>query len=191
MALNNANIFTSMPLIPYKIIMRLMDNDEFCKLIYYNTLDALDKPNLTEEQKRSMIWNGDINRTDEFNIFLTNVQPNEEIENKTIMKLYRYTTEPETIYMSTVSYKFDILFGSKIPLVTYNGVPCNRGDLIEMEIMKSLNNVDVAGIGCLQYSQELTALSSSRVGIGNNYSFTGNTIVMATQISDRRKCECI
>ena len=88
--MTNANIFTSMPFIPYKIAMALMDNDNFCKLIYYNTMDALDQPNLTEEQKRGLLWDGDITRTDKFNIFLTNVQPNEEIENRTIMKLYRY-----------------------------------------------------------------------------------------------------
>lgn len=186
----NANIFTSMPFIPYKIVMALMDNDNFCKLIYYNTMDALDQPNLTEEQKRGLLWDGDITRTDKFNIFLTNVQPNEEIENRTIMKLYRYDTDPSNLLKATVSYKFDILYGSKIPLVYYNGIPCNRGDVIEMEIMKSLNNQDVGGIGLLQYNSRLSALAGSHIGIGNNYTFTGLTIVMSTIISDTKDSEC-
>lgn len=189
--MGQANIFTSMPFIPYKIIMALMENDNFCKLLYYNTMDALSKPNLTDTQKRDLIWNGDITRTDDFNIFLTNVQPNEEIENRTIMKLYRYDSDPINLFRAVVCYRFDVLFGSKIPLVYYQGVPCNRGDVIEMEIMRSLNNQDVAGVGLLQYNAGLSNLSTSRVGIGNNYTFTGLTIVMATEIIDERSNSCL
>ena len=69
-------------------------------------------------------------------------------------------------------------------LVKLNGVTCNRGDVIEMEIMRTLNGEDVAGVGFLQYDERLSSLCSSRVGIGNNYTFTGLTIVMATQVMD-------
>lgn len=178
------NKFSTMPYIPFKIVMALLDNDNFCKLIYYNTMDALDKPNLTIEQKRALIWDGNIDRTDKFNIFLTNVQPNEEIDNRTVLKVYRYQTAPSNNVRAVLSYRFDLLFGSKIPLVKLNGITCNRGDVIEMEIMKTLNGEDVAGVGFLQYDERLSALCSSRVGIGNNYTFTGLTIVMATQVAD-------
>jgi hypothetical protein len=178
------NKFSTMPYIPFKIVMALLDNDNFCKLIYYNTMDALDKPNLTIEQKRALIWDGNIDRTDKFNIFLTNVQPNEEIDNRTVLKIYRYQTAPSNNVRAVLSYRFDLLFGSKIPLVKLNGITCNRGDVIEMEIMKTLNGEDVAGVGFLQYDERLSALCSSRVGIGNNYTFTGLTIVMATQVAD-------
>ena len=189
--MGQANTFSSMPKIPYKIVTALMGNNNFCKLIYYNTKDALSKPNLTEEQKRSLIWDGDANRTDKFNIFLTNVQPNEEIENRTVMKLYRADTDPENLFRAVLAYRFDVLFGSKIPLVDYDGVPCNRGDLIEMEIMTTLNNQDVAGVGRLQYNADLSNLAGSHVGIGNNYTFTGISIVMATQILDERTETCL
>jgi hypothetical protein len=178
------NKFSTMPYIPFKIVMALLDNDNFCKLIYYNTMDALDKPNLTIEQKRALIWDGNIDRTDKFNIFLTNVQPNEEIDNRTVLKVYKYQTAPTNNVRAVLSYRFDLLFGSKIPLVKLNGITCNRGDVIEMEIMKTLNGEDVAGVGFLQYDERLSALCSSRVGIGNNYTFTGLTIVMATQVAD-------
>ena len=178
------NKLLSMPYIPFKIVMALLKNDNFCKLIYYNTMDALDRPNLTVQQKRELIWDGTMDRMDKFNIFLTNVQPNEEIENRTIMKLYKYQTAPVTNVRAVLSYRFDILFGSKIPLVKLNGVTCNRGDVIEMEIMRTLNGEDVAGVGFLQYDERLSSLCSSRVGIGNNYTFTGLTIVMATQVMD-------
>ena len=177
------NKFLSMPYIPFRIVMALLENDNFCKLLYYNTPDALSKPNLTMAQKRQLIWDGQDNMED-YNIFLTNVQPNEEIENRTIVKVYRYNTEPVNNVMATVCYRFDILFGSKIPLVKYNGLTCNRGDVIEMEIMKSLNGEDVAGVGFLQYNDRLTSICNSQVGIGNNYTFTGLTIIMATIVGD-------
>ena len=48
------NKFLSMPYIPFKIIMALLENDNFCKLIYYNTIDALSQPNLTMTQKKEI-----------------------------------------------------------------------------------------------------------------------------------------
>lgn len=186
-AINNK--FLSMPFIPFKIVMALLENDNFCKLIYYNTIDALDRPDLTIAQKRAMIWDGQ-DDMEHYNIFLTNVQPNEETENRTIMKVYRYVTDPINRNIATVAYAFDILFGSKIPLVRYNGITCNRGDVIEMEIMRTLNGEDVAGVGYLQYDNDLTALCRSRVGVGNNYTFTGLSIIMATQIADAEGSGC-
>ena len=183
------NKFSSMPYIPFKIVMALLENDNFCKLIYYNTYDALDQPNLTMTQKKALIWEGQDNMHD-YNIFLTNVQPNEETDSKTIMKVYKYVNDPINRSVATVAYEFDILFGSKIPLVRYNGITCNRGDLIEMEIMKTLNGEDVAGVGYLQFNSELTSLCRSRVGIGNNYTFTGLSIIMATQIMDIEEGGC-
>ena len=169
--------------------MALLENDNFCKLLYYNTPDALSQPNLTIEQKRSLIWDGE-DDMENYHIFLTNVQPNEEIQNRTLMKVYRYNSEPKTQLGATVCYRFDILFGSKIPLVKYNGITCNRGDVMEMEIMKSLNGEDVAGVGYLQYNDELTSLCGSQVGIGNNYTFTGLSIIFGTFILDTENGGC-
>ena len=179
-----ANIFTSMPYIPYRIVMALIENDDFCKLVYYNTMDALEQPNLTDEQKRNLIWNGDVTRTDKYHIFLTNVQPNEEIENRCVIKIYNSHIDPDNLYGAVANFRFDILFGSKIPLVYADGIPCNRGDLIEREIMRSLNDEDCAGVGHLQYNGELSNLCGSATGIGNNYTYTGRTVVMATMIYD-------
>jgi hypothetical protein len=40
-----------------KILQALLSNDNLMKLLYYNTSDALMKPNLTQEQKIAMIYN--------------------------------------------------------------------------------------------------------------------------------------
>lgn len=179
----NFNKFTSLPFIPYRIIVALMENDNFFKLLKYNTYDALSKPNLTEDEKIAMICkdNEDMHN---YNIFLTNVEPNELVQSKTILKIYRYDTLPDNYAMATVSYKMDILYGTKNAVVNYQGVPCARVDVMEMELMKTLNGADVAGVGLLQFNHELSRLSRSTLNIGNNYTFTGTSIVMATQLAD-------
>lgn len=177
------NKFTSLPFIPYKILVALMDNDNFFKLLKYNTYDALSKPALSEDEKVAMICT-DVDDMQNYNIFLTNVEPNELISSKTILKVYRYDTLPENSTLATICYRFDILYGTKNSMVGYNGVPCSRVDVMEMELMKTLNGADVAGVGMLQFNHELSRLSRSTLNVGNNYTFTGTSIIMATQIAD-------
>ena len=63
----------------------------------------------------------------------------------------------------------------------YNGLPCNRGDVFESELMQTLNGIDVAGVGLLQFNHGLSTLSRSGMNLGNNKTFSGISIVMAVQ----------
>ena len=65
-------------------------------------------------------------------------------------------------------------------MVEYNGVPCSRGDLIEMEIMRSLNGKDVAGAGLLRFLPNCKSINN----IGNNQTFTGYSLLLMTDIVD-------
>lgn len=177
------NKFLTLPFIPYRIVVALTQNDNFFKLLKYNTYNALSMPNLTEDEKLQLICK-DFDDMHNYNIFLTNVEPNELVNSKTILKLYRYDTLPINYIVSTVSYRFDILYGTKNALVDYQGVPCPRVDVMEMELMKTLNGADVAGVGKLQFNHDLSRLCRSTLNIGNNYTFTGTSIVMATQLAD-------
>ena len=82
------NKFTSLPFVPYRIVVKLTENDNFFKLLKYNTYDALSMPNLTEDEKLELICK-DFDDMHNFNIFLTNIEPNELVSSKTILKLYR------------------------------------------------------------------------------------------------------
>ena len=177
------NKFTSLPFIPYRIVVELTKNDNFFNLLKYNTYEALGATRLTEDEKLAMICK-DFDDMQNYNIFLTNVEPNELVNSKTILKLYRYDTLPDNPMLSTVCYRFDILYGTKNALVDYQGVPCPRVDVMEMELMKTLNGADVAGVGTLQFNHDLSRLCRSTLNIGNNYTFTGTSIVMATQLAD-------
>lgn len=185
------NQFTSMPYTPYKIILAILDNDNLCKLLKYNTYECLSMTNLTYEEKIAMIWkNPQFDQMQNYNIFMTNTMANMMTESMDVLEVYRYHTRPLNPVLATTAYRFDFLFGSKTAMVEYEGVPCNRGDVFEMELMKSLNGKDIAGIGLLQYNSDLSNLCNSQVGIGNNSTFTGVSIVMATQNADIQSGEC-
>lgn len=177
------NKFTGLPFIPYRIVEKLTENENLFKLLKYNTYDCLGSDNLTLDEKLAMVWKDQPNMED-YNIFLTNIEANELSDSKTFLKIYKYDMLPDNPVLSTVAYKFDVLYGTKNALVEYQGVPCNRSDVIEMEIMKTLNGADVAGVGMLQFNHELSRLCRSMMTIGNNDTFTGTTIIMATQLAD-------
>ncbi len=177
------NKFTGLPFIPYRIVEALTENENLFKLLKYNTYDCLSAENLTLDEKLAMVWK-DQPEMEEYHIFLTNIEANELSDSKTFLKIYKYDMLPDNAVLATVAYKFDVLYGTKNALVDYQGVPCNRGDVIEMELMKTLNGADVAGVGLMQFNHELSRLSRSMMTIGNNDTFTGTTIVMATQLAD-------
>lgn len=178
------NKFSTLPYVPYNIVLELLNNDNICKLLKYNTYDCLSKPNLSYDEKIAMIWKNE-DQMQNYNIFLTNTKANMMTEAMDIMQVYRHHGEPTNQVLAVEIYRFDFLFGSKTAMVEYNGIPCNRGDVFEMELMKSLNGVDVGGtIGLLKYINEgdFRRMCSSDVGIGNNSTFTGITVLLGTQV---------
>lgn len=188
------NKFDSMPKIPYKIIEHLMSStnessENIWKLLYYNTSDALSQPNLTFDQKKSIIWKGKEPQNN-FNIYLTYLVENMQLETKSILKVYKVDGNPINRNISTVCYEIDILIGGKIAIVDWDNVPCNRAELIETMLLQTLNGVDVNGAGFFQYNNELSGLCGSRFNIGNNSTFTGISLVFAVQVANNYDTEC-
>ena len=68
------NDFSEMPYIPYKMLEALLTEEsqvaqDFWKLLKYADVDALDKDNLTYEEKVELIWRGE-SLEQNFNVFL-------------------------------------------------------------------------------------------------------------------------
>ena len=189
------NNFTNMPYIPYNIIAYLVQNskaENFWKLLYYPNYNALSQPNLTMAQKSSLIWKNQ-DRQENYNIYLTYLVSNMQLDAKTVLKLYQYENNPINKIKSTLNYEFDILMGAKIAMVDYNGIPCNRAEAIEAEVLNCLNGADVAGAGLLQFNADLDGghIAKSRFNIGNNSTFTGISFIMSVQwVGVRNDTEC-
>lgn len=180
------NQFTSIPYIAYNIIVHLAQDpkaENLFKLFKYKDYDALQQPNLTLQEKLSMVWKNESDQN-KYNIFFTNIVENEQTEERTFLKLYQYATVPTNAQQAIASYEFDVLNGAKMIMVDYNGIPTSRLDVALSVILQSLNGADVSGIGKFQFNKELSRLDSSSIGIGNNTNFTGVGIVMSVMISD-------
>lgn len=183
------NVYKSMPSYPYKILLALLSNENIWKLLKYNTRDCLSKPDLSKEEKLALLWNGE-KAMEDCNIFLTNNKFDIMTDSKSVLLCYRNQSIPRNLYTGVICYQFDILYGTKTAMVNYGGIPCNRGDIFEAEILQTLNNKDVAGVGNLQYNRELTTSCGSVVGIGDKDKFSGVSIVMATMSADMAQNEC-
>lgn len=186
------NSFDSLPFIPYNILSHLANDplvEDLWKLLKYNTYDALSQPNLTFKQKMSMIWKNQATQNN-YTIFLTRLIEDEQLSERTILKLYKANSDPVSAQIATTAYEFDILVGAKIPMVDYNGIPCSRVDVIESLLLKSLNGADVNGVGWLQFNDDLSRLCRSATGVGNNTSYYGTSILMAVQIGNLNDRGC-
>lgn len=185
------NTFANMPFVPYKIIEHLATkNETIWKLLKYGEYDALSHPNLSLNEKLEMIWKGQAD-TQNYNVFFTKLLENAEPDAKTILKIYKFVTEPTDTLIANVSYEFDILYGGKLSIVDYDGVPCNRGEVFETELLRTLNGSNVGGVGMLQFNRRLSSFSKSMMNIGNNKTYIGNSVIMTTQMGSVANDGCI
>ena len=178
------NQFDRLPYIPYRIIEYMANNNEnIWKIMKYRTYDCISQPNLSLSDKLALVWRGDSDQN-KYNVFLNRVVEDAEPDATSIFKIYRLDSKPINHLLSTVSYEFDFIYGNKISLIDYNGIPCNIGDVFETELMQTLNGKDVGGVGLIQFNHELSTLSRSGVTSGNNKTYSGYSAIMCVQVGN-------
>lgn len=177
------NKFNTLPYIPYNIVVKLMENENIFKILKYPTYDCLSKPNLTYQEKVSMIYKNQDNQQD-YNIFFTPSTENLILDARTLLRIYRYDDIPVDSIKSTVCWQFDILYGDKIAMIDYDGVPCTRIDVLQMELLKTLNGEYISGlITPLQYDREMSRTCKTIIGLNMANKFVGGSMVMVGQLS--------
>ena len=124
------------------ICNKILENQRLCKLLYYTDRDCLNKPDLTTEQKMSMI-----NRQ-------IKIVPKIDIESDSLCPNYLVITFNNFLPNSNPEFrdfkvKFDILCNTDHWLLgNFNLRPYK----IAGEIDSMINNVKLTGIGTLQFS---------------------------------------
>lgn len=176
------NQFDSLPTIPYNIMLYLFDKEDVWKLLKYDDYDCLAKPNLTEDEKISMIWRGE-EKQEDFNIFLTTLDLDSVKDSRTILKVYDYMISPENHITSVVCIKFDMICLGKSGVINYNGKTCNRTTVLKTLLLQALNGVDVGGVGMLMFDNLLSRWCGSTQNLGNNKNAQGDSLVMALRLT--------
>jgi hypothetical protein len=173
------NKFVSLPSVPYKIIAYLAENnDRLFKVLYYNDIDALSKPNLTLEQKMDMIY-VDEGKEVEKHLFLKPLVGEEMVDSQSQLRIYKYAISPIDAMSAVVNYRFDIITGSKISLVYDEDILCSRLDIIESEILNTLNGIDLFGTGYFQFNRDLSTQDKQILTLSNSKNFFGSILIMS------------
>lgn len=177
------NSFSTLPYIPYNIIVHLAKNDEVIwKMLKYNSYDAMSKPNLSMKEKIDLIWKQ--GKDEDYGIFLKPLVEDAITQSKSIMKCYQYYINPSNLYIGAVTFAFDFLYGGDMALVEYNGVPVSRGDLFIHRLLTVLNGADVGGVGKLVFHEDISRYHNANATIGNSKTFAGVQIFMTVQTGD-------
>lgn len=184
------NTFNTMPFIPYNIIEYLATDtqaENLWKALKYPTYECLEEDNLTLDEKMELICMNQSNQED-YSIFLNMLVENMIPDEKPILKIYKIETGFESMTsgkFSVGSYRFDILYGGKISVIKYQQTPCNRGDFIEMELLKSLNGANIKGAaGLMEFNNQLTNNCGSGLTLGNSTTYTGTALIMGVRLAN-------
>ena len=183
------NSMSRLAYIPYNILTYLAQEEQILwKLLAYNGYDALSQPDLTQSQKLDLLWKDD-EPQDKYSIFFTALVEDAIPESKCILKVYDYYIHANQLYTGTVVYAFDFLYGGKMSLVEYNGIPVSRGDLFINRILEVLNGADVGGVGRLTFFDDMSRYNLAKATIGNSKTFTGVQLFLSVNVGDSGKDE--
>ena len=180
------NDFSEMPYIPYKMLEALLTEEsqvaqDFWKLLKYADVDALDKDNLTYDEKVELIWRGE-SLEQNFNIFLKPLIGSslDTAEAQTQLRIFRFTSMPINQFEATLTIEADFITNEKTALVYQNGMLCERTDLMEAMFLNIFNGRDIGvGSGFVTFNREFSRSCNSQLNIGNSKSFYGRSLVLA------------
>lgn len=180
------NSMSAFPKAAYNILTYLANSPEaedIWKMLKYNSYDALNQDALTLEEKIALLWRE--GAQEKYGVFLTPLVEDAITESKCILKIYSFHIHPDNLYSSVVVYGFDFLYGGNMALVDCDGTPVSRGDLFVNKLLTTLNGVQIGGVGELIFLDEFSPYALSKTTIGNNKTFTGQQIFLATRMGDR------
>jgi hypothetical protein len=186
-----ANDFTNTPYVPYNIYDYLMNhNENIFKILKYPTVDCLSKPNLTMKEKVALLWKGSSDETS-YNVFFKPLVGDELISETTQMRINKVYMSPDNIYISTNTYEFMFLVGRSIALINYNGIVCPRIDVLEAEILKTLNGKYSLGTaGAFQFNKNMSRNCQSTLNVNNSKTYFGSSLYLAGKWGNLNEGDC-
>lgn len=170
------------------IIQHLMlNNEDIWKLLKYDTQDALEKPNLTREEKAKLIYpgasGGDM---DDYRVFRTPYLDDLTTNQQAQLRVYLESITPDTRLYGTVDVNIEVI--CHVKMVELNDYQ-NRAESIVWQVIKTLNGADVGGIGKLFFDRNGSFYDLIKMNRYNNRNFYGYTITMSTKMGNIAECQ--
>ena len=165
----------------------MLNNEDIWKLLKYDTQDALEKPNLTREEKAKLIYpgasGGDM---DDYRVFRTPYLDDLTTNQQAQLRVYLESITPDTRLYGTVDVNIEVICHVKmIELNDYQ----NRAESIVWQVIKTLNGADVGGIGKLFFDRNGSFYDLIKMNRYNNRNFYGYTITMSTKMGNIAECQ--
>lgn len=183
------NTFAGVEEIPARVFSYLLTNnseecENFWKVLYYPTTDALQKDKLTLKQKRDLIWRGQPNESD-YKLFNKPVISDSMVtgDNMIQMRMFRYGDNPVQQIKANLLFEFELYTNDKLSnIINENDMFVERTDYLENRLKDILNGTDIGlGYGYLAYNRELSTYSKSTMSINNSKSYYGRTFMMVLE----------
>ena len=171
-AYNDFGLFSKLS---YACIKALMEKNELVwKLLKYTDPDAWNKPNLTQEEKGSLIYKGQQD-TSQYNVFMDGKQPDVMVSEVTLVRIMPSYAAGLNRTVGFVQVSMEVFSHYKINhLSNYQ----TRIDTIAEELLGLFNGIDVGGVGFLTF--DTMADQSSRLFQAGQIPFGGKQIVFST-----------
>jgi hypothetical protein len=175
------NTFDRLPQMSYKIIEHLvLNNEDLWKMLKYDTSDCLDKPNLTLDQKTSLIYPGDGKDGNAYRVFMDYLIDDFFNKQCSLIRVYPVFIVPQNRVVSDITFCIEALSHCKITqLNNYT----NRNVYMLQQIIKTLNGRDVNGVGMLSFDKMGNPSDKALLNISNNRNYQGYSIYMSTHTS--------
>ncbi|HEY5588897.1 MAG TPA: hypothetical protein VIK86_08080 [Candidatus Paceibacterota bacterium] len=172
------NKFEQLPQMPYNIITSLIQNNEnVWKLINYNSPDALQLPNLTQEQKAKLIWNGQEDSED-YRVFMQPVTDDAFTTMCSQIRVFPIVIIPTNRTLGIISFGIEIL--SHVKINQLNNYQTRILTLLQ-EVISTLNGTYINGIGQLFFDKSASYDNSAKLNLFNNRNYCGYTLIMSNR----------
>lgn len=136
--------YDSIDNVSINIILKLLENQNLLKCLYYNTPNALTQADLTDDIKYAMVDQLDKTYT-KIHILPFPAEISDEAQSE--IRFFISTFSPENIRLSRVIYDFVIIVHESLWILNGGKV---RALTIIQEILNCLNGKDVDGLGKLE-----------------------------------------
>ena len=206
------NRFSNLDNIEWKIVEYLITSKSkyanyLWKVLKYDTEDCLSQPDLTEEEKRQLVYttNGDATP---FRVFISPFVDDAWEVQSSHLHIYVYGINPISHITGKVHICFECIVHNKISNIfgdaseyndqsnpvelNKNGEPVtlykSRATEMLKDVVAALNGEMINGVGVFQFNETLSPYDTAKASLWNSKSFFGYRIIMTTLLSGVSEC---